>query len=98
MAKRFTDSKSIKDLMGAFIKENNLTKGFAQIRVKEAWQQVMGNGVQSYTTSIKLQNTVLVIHLSSSVLREELSYGTDKIIKMMNEALSETLITKVRLT
>jgi len=98
MAKRFTDSKSIKELIGAFIKENNLTKGFAQIRVKEAWQQVMGNGVQSYTTSIKFQNEVLIVHLSSSVLREELSYGTDKIIKMMNEALGEMLIKKVRLT
>ncbi len=98
MSKRFTDSKSIKDLIGAFIKENNLTKGFAQIRVKEAWQQVMGNGVQSYTTSIKLNKDVLIVHLSSSVLREELSYGTDKIIKMMNEALGEMLIKKVRLT
>jgi len=98
MAKRYSDSKSIKDLMGAFIKENNLTKGFTQIKVKEAWLQVMGNGVQSYTTSIKLQNDVLVVHLRSSVLREELSYGKDKIIDMMNKTLGENLIKKVRLT
>ncbi|NQW37559.1 MAG: DUF721 domain-containing protein [Flavobacteriales bacterium] len=98
MAKRYSDSKSIKDLMGAFIKENNLTKGFTQIKVQEAWIQVMGNGVQSYTTAIKLQNDVLVVHLSSSVLREELSYGSDKIIKMMNEILGDTLIKKIRLT
>lgn len=98
MAKRFSDSKSIKDLMGDFIKENNLTKGFTQIHVEEAWLSVMGAGVQSYTTSVKLQNDTLVVHLSSSVLREELSYGTDKIIKMMNEALGAMLISKVRLT
>ncbi|MCF6213875.1 MAG: DUF721 domain-containing protein [Flavobacteriaceae bacterium] len=98
MAKRYSDSKSIKDLMGAFIKENNLTKGFTQIKVKEAWLQVMGNGVQSYTTSIKLQNDVLVVHLSSSVLREELSYGKDKIKAMMNKTLGEDLIKTVRLT
>jgi len=98
MAKRNTESKSIKDLMGAFIKENNLSKGFTQIRVKEAWLQVMGNGVQSYTTSVKLQNDVLVVHLSSSVLREELGYGKDKIVHMMNEVLGDTLIKKVRLT
>jgi len=98
MAKRFTDSKSIKEVIGSFMKENNLSKGFTQIRVKEAWQQVMGNGVQSYTTSVKLNKDVLVIHLSSSVLREELSYGTDKIIKMMNDALEENIITSIRLT
>jgi len=98
MAKRFTDSKSIKEIIGNFIKENNLTKGFTQIRVKEAWQEVMGNGVQSYTTSVKLQNEVLIVHLSSSVLREELSYGKDKIMKMMNEVLGDAIIKKVRLT
>lgn len=98
MAKRFSDSKSIKDLMGDFIKENNLTKGFTQIRVEEAWLNVMGAGVQSYTTLIKLQNDTLIVHLSSSVLREELTYGTEKIIKMMNEAMGERLIYKVRLT
>ncbi|NCP22389.1 MAG: DUF721 domain-containing protein [Flavobacteriales bacterium CG03_land_8_20_14_0_80_35_15] len=98
MAKRYTESKPLKDLIGAFIKENNLTKGFTQIHVEEAWLKVMGAGVQHYTTAIKLQNDVLVVHLSSSVLREELTYGTEKIIKMMNEALGEKLICKVRLT
>jgi len=98
MAKRFSDSEPIKKVIKDFIKENNLTDGFIQIRAKEAWQQVMGNGVQAYTTSVKLKNEVLVVHLSSSVLREELSYGKDKIIKMMNESLGETLIKKVRLT
>lgn len=98
MAKRNTEFKSVKDLMGDFLKENNLTKGFLQIRVKEAWVNVMGKGVQSYTLAIKLQHDVLIVHLSSSVLREELSYGTDKIIKMMNKALGENCIKKIRLT
>ena len=98
MAKRNADSKSIKDLMGAFIKENNLSKGFAKIKVEEAWAQVMGPGVQSYTTAVRIQNEVLVVHLTSSVLREELGYGKDKITAMMNEVLGETLIKKVRLT
>ena len=98
MAKRNADSKSIKDLMGAFIKDNNLSKGFAKIKVEEAWAQVMGPGVQSYTSSVKIQNEVLVVRLTSSVLREELGYGKDKIMQMMNEVLGEILIKKVRLS
>jgi len=98
MAKRNSDSKSIKDLMGDFIKENNLSKGFAKIRVEEAWKQVMGPGVQSYTTAVKIQNEVLVVHLTSSVLREELTYGKDKIIAMMNAVLGDKPIKNIRLT
>jgi len=57
----------------------------------------MGQGVVSYTEKVQLQNKTLVISLSSSVLREELSYGKEKIITMMNEELGEELISKIML-
>ena len=96
MAKRENDSFSIEDLMKSFIKENNLSKGMQKIKVEETWIKMMGPGVANHTTSVKLQNKTLVIQLNSSVLREELSYGKDKIIKMMNEELGETVVTNKR--
>ncbi len=97
MAKRENDSFSIEDLMKSFIKENNLSKGMQKIKIEENWNKLMGQGVANYTTSVKLQNKTLIIQLSSSVLREELSYGKDKIIKMMNEELGENIIQKLML-
>lgn len=97
MAKRENDSFSIQDLMKSFIKENNLSKGMQKLKVEETWTKMMGPGVASHTTSIKLQNKTLIIQLKSSVLREELSYGKDKILKMLNEELGEQLITKLML-
>ena len=55
----------------------------------------MGNGVNNYTTAVHLERETLYIQLSSSVLREELSYGKDKIIAMLNEALGKTVIKKI---
>lgn len=95
MAKRENDSFSVKDLMQLFIKENNLTKGMQKIQIEETWTKLMGQGVAGYTTSVKLENKTLIIHLSSSVLREELSYGKDKIIKMMNEEMGIEMISKI---
>jgi predicted nucleic acid-binding Zn ribbon protein len=97
MAKRENDSFSIQDLMQSFIKENNLSKGMQKIKVEETWIKMMGAGVATHTTSVKLQNKTLIIQLKSSVLREELSYGKDKIIKMMNEELGEAVISKLML-
>ncbi|MFY9243087.1 MAG: DUF721 domain-containing protein [Polaribacter sp.] len=97
MSKRENDSFSIQDLMNSFIKENNLSKGMQKIKVEETWIKMMGPGVATHTTSIKLQNKTLVIQLSSSVLREELSYGKEKIIKMMNEELGSEVISKLML-
>ncbi len=97
MSKRENEYLSISDLMKTVIKENNLTKGMRQMNVKEVWEKLMGNGVVSYTDSVQLQNKTLIVKLKSSVLREELSYGKDKIIKMLNEELGEVLITKLML-
>jgi hypothetical protein len=98
MAKRQNEFHSIQDLMKDVIKENKLTKGMQKISVNDAWAKLMGNGIVSYTQSVEINGKTLVVRLKSSVLREELSYGKDKIIKMMNEELGENLISKILLT
>lgn len=98
MAKRQNEFHSIQELMKDVLKENKLTKGMRQIAVKEAWAKIMGNGVVSYTNKIELNRKTLIVNLKSSVLREELSYGKEKIIKMMNEELGEILISKIILS
>lgn len=97
MSKRENESNVIKDLMQSFIKENNLSKGFQKIEIAEAWAKLMGAGVVTYTTSVGLQNKTLIVRLSSSALREELSYGKDKIIQMLNEEMGAELIKKILL-
>ena len=95
MAKRQNDFFSIEDLMKDVIKENKLSKGMLRLNVKDAWAKIMGAGVVAYTDDVALNGKTLTVQLKSSVLREELSYGKDKIIKMMNEELGESIISKI---
>ena len=97
MAKRENDSFSIKDLLGSYIKDGGLNKGFQKIHIEEAWGKMMGPGVVSYTEEVKIQNKTLVVRLSSSGLRDQLSYGKEKIIRMINEEMGEELVTKLML-
>jgi hypothetical protein len=66
-----------------------------KISIEENWASLMGNGVVSYTQQVTLKGTTLYVKLSSSVLREELSYGKEKIRAMMNEALGKEEIKKI---
>ena len=93
MAKRFNEENSIADVLKQFIVQNKLESGIDVVNVREAWQNVMGNGVNNYTTEIQLKGSTLFVALSSAVLREELSYGKDKIIKMINEEVQKELVT-----
>ena len=97
MAKKENDIFKIKDLIPGMLKENKLQKGMDQILVKEAWEDLMGKGVMTYTESVILKKNTLIVKLSSAPLREELSYGKEKIVKMLDNYLQNIKITSVKL-
>ncbi len=95
MAKRENNHLSLADALKAFINNNKLDKGLDKVNVEQAWQKLMGNGVNNYTTDIYFKADTLYVKLSSSVLREELSYGKEKIITLINEELGKDLVKKL---
>lgn len=99
--KKFTDRRrslnneesSISDVLKLFMEQNKkLSKGLTKNNIKDTWQKVMGPGVCSYTRSIQLTGNTVYVGLTSAIIREELSYGRQKIIKMLNEDLGENII------
>ena len=95
MAKRTSNEGSIGDVLKEFIEKNKLQAGMDKIDVAAAWKSLMGNGVNSYTKEVVLKGTTLYVSLTSAVLREELSYGKQKIIKIINEELGKEVIKDV---
>lgn len=95
MAKRNNENLNMVDALKEFVETNRLEKGLDAVNVQDAWKNMMGNGVNNYTTAIQLKGDTLYVQLSSSVLREELSYGKQKIIDLLNENLGKTLIKKL---
>ena len=93
--KRIGDNGNMSDALKNFIDANRLQKGLDKVSIEEAWHSVMGKAISKYTTAIKLDRKTLYIQLSSSVLREELSYGKSKIITMINEEMGKQIITKL---
>lgn len=86
----------LSDLLKDFVDDNKLDKkGLDQVKITEIWNCQMGPAIKKYTTGIILKNNTLFVQLSSSVLREELSYGREKIIKIMNDEMGKELIQKL---
>ncbi len=92
MAKRQSNESPIGDVLKAFIQMNRLEGGMDKIDVEAAWKSLMGNGVNSYTKEVILKGSTLYVSLTSAVLREELSYGKQKIITMINEELRKEVV------
>lgn len=92
---RNSEEQDIGSVLKAFVKENKLDQGLNHVNVKEVWYSQMGPVIKKYTNTIRLKEDTLIVSLSSSVLREELSYGKEKIIRMLNESLGQDLIKKL---
>ncbi|KIQ20961.1 MULTISPECIES: DUF721 domain-containing protein [Flavobacterium] len=95
MAKRLNNESTIGAVLQQIIQVNKLQPGMDQIDVKEAWRQLMGNGVNTYTKNVVLKGSTLYVELGSAVLREELSHGKSKIVKMINEELGREVVKEV---
>lgn len=95
MSKRNRDILNLSEIIGHFKEEHNLNQGLDKVNIRDAWVNLMGAGVNNYTTTIEFKHDTLYVKLSSSVLRAELSYGKEKIITMLNEELGKALIKKL---
>lgn len=95
MAKRLSNEAPIGDVLKQIIQVNKLQPGMDEVSVKDAWKNLMGNGVNTYTRNVVLKGDTLYVELTSAVLREELSYGKEKIIKMINEELRREVVKAV---
>ena len=90
------DAQKIKAILGEFILKNALSHGIDTARIQENWSSIMGENISAYTKEVSLQQDVLIVKLSSSVLRQELSYGKEKIVEMINKSLGKNKIQDIR--
>ena len=95
MSTRKDEPQALNDVLKQFSKSKKLEKGLDNAKVEPLWSKLLGPGIQSYTESIRLVGDTLYVGLTSSVLREELSYGTENIISMLNEGLQREVIKKL---
>ena len=90
------NAQKIKSVLGEFISKNALSDGIDTARIQENWSSIMGENISAYTKEVSLQQNVLIVKLSSSVLRQELSYGKEKIVEMVNKSLGKDKIQDIR--
>lgn len=74
---------SLAEAVNDYIKEMNLGGKLSEVAVINSWEEIVGKAISSKTTKIFIKDHILYVHLSSSVVRNELL--------MLREALKEKL-------
>lgn len=89
------ETKSIAELVRVMCREEGLETPLNEYRLINAWSQVLGQAVQSYTKDLKIYNQVLFVTLTSSVLRQELLMNRKALVRKLNDFVKAQVITDI---
>lgn len=86
----------LKDLLLQVLREQGLETPLNQKRLVDAWPEIAGPVVARYTLNTYIYNQTLHVRLSAPALRSELSMQKQELIRKLNAAVGEQLITDIR--
>ena len=93
--KKAANQVSLKDALKEMLEVYRLKAKLNQTKINAVWGRLMGKSISRYTSDIKLRRNKLYVTIESASLRQELSFGKEKIIKIINEELGENYIEDV---
>lgn len=87
-----SDAETVGEIINRLLSEENLDKKFDEQKISYIWPEVVGQGINRYTVSRYVKDGVLYLHMSSSVLRNDLMLSRTALIRRLNEAVGREVI------
>lgn len=97
MDNRSSNKESVKELIERYLEAYKMRDKLTSMDLEKAWPEIVGPSVAKHTTEISLRKNVLLLRFDSSIIKQELSYGKDKIVKAVNEYFHRNVVTEILL-
>jgi predicted nucleic acid-binding Zn ribbon protein len=86
---------SLAEALKDYIKEMNLEGKLTEVGIINSWDEVVGKAISSRTSKIYIKDGVLYVHLSSSVVRNELLMLRQALREKLNEKAGSEVIKEI---
>lgn len=90
-----TQPQSIAEIIDEVFSHNGMTQAVAEQRICYLWPEIVGPGVNRYTTRRYVDRGTLHVYLSSAALKDELSYMRQNLIEQLNRAAGSQVINSI---
>ena len=94
-SKRKFEPQLLGKVLSEIVESKALHRGITNEKINGLWNQILGDNISQFTDKVELRNETIYVSLSSAPLREELSYGKEKIMRMLNEEMGKEIIKKI---
>ena len=89
------DAQPIGELVRHFLRQESLESPLNERRLINAWAEVLGPTIASYTSEIYIKNQTLYVHLTSAPLRQELMMGREMLVRTLNRHVGAQVIANI---
>ena len=94
--KKHNDQK-INQVLKEVVGHSGFQYKYFQFLVRKFWKEEMAKLVVDSTSSVYLQERVVVLKITSAPLKQELHYNKEKLIKKLNSYLKSNFVNEIRI-
>ncbi len=92
---RRRNTETIRDVIEQFLKQKKLDKPLFEKKIVDAWPEVLGKNIMSYTGNLSVKNRKLYVTITSSVLRHDLFISRENIVESLNKHVGSHVIDEI---
>lgn len=89
------NTEQVGEVIRRLLRQEGLETPLNEYRLVDAWKDVVGETIARYTTNIYIKNQVLYVHLSSSVLCQELMMSRQLLVRNLNAQVGSQVIVNI---
>ena len=79
------NTSHIREVIKAYLKQNNVEAGLEKHRVIKEWETIVGKRINSATTNIYIEKELLFVSIKSPIIRNELKMIKSAIVQQINK-------------
>lgn len=88
---------SIKQLIDHVLDDDSVRDAARAQRLCYMWPDIVGPGINRYTTKRYVSDRILHVYLSSAPLKNELQFHRSRLVDLLNQAVGAEVITDIQI-
>ena len=94
---RGDNTSNVGDIIRKLMKNPKLAEKMDELDALDVWKELIGDNLKKFVVSAKVHKGNLHVKLSSSVLRNELSYKKSELKEQINQKLGKEIVKEILL-
>ncbi len=90
--------QSVSDALLQFLRESGLETPLLQLRLIQAWPEVVGEMIAQHTFAANIREQVLLVETDSASLCQDLQMKRSQLVRCLNDKVGSHIIADIRFT